>query len=537
MKSDSIFNKPSIQILFGAVLWASAVACVVFGTKSLIGFDAYYHIEISKLMMERGFVVREFPWTTCSIWSDPFFDKEWLFHVSLTPFIALLGRFDGARTAVVCFAAVAAVSWGWFLSSLGVKRLFFALLLILFCAGYAFPARLVLCRSLLFSIIFLPLAMSLMVRRGRWSLMVVACIYMLSYVGAWQIIPIALIFDGARLLKCGRGSADDASQSFAKEHSESDSRQRSLVKLLLESSTFWAAAGIAAGLLLSPYFPINLKAIYLQSVLVLTAKWFGAGGGAHVTQANELSSIGSKHILAYLPMFAGFAVMYWQLLKKVGWRNLRPETLATTVLATIYFAATLSSQRFVEYLAPVFGVAAVLFWSEHPFRPWNTNCLFYKPTCSTDKTLGIFRLRASALALFVVGFFCTAALARSVRKNHMLFEDSAEWIAANVKPDTLVFSGGWGENSVLFYHLPKYRFLVMLEPYFMYAKSPRKYLLWRKISEGKVLDVSGAVRDTFKTNVIFVPPSNLRLKYSLLSDDFVELVHEGESGESIFIIQ
>jgi hypothetical protein len=195
---------------------------------------------------------------------------------------------------------------------------------------------------------------------------------------------------------------------------------------------------------------------------------------------------------------------------------------------------TLLSQRFVEYLAPIFGVTAVLFWTEHPFKPWNSTCFFYKQKCSTDNTLGVFRLYATTLMLLIAGFFITHTLLKSVQKDHMLFEDSAKWISQNVKPNTLIFSGGWGDNSILFYNLPQYRYLVMLEPYFMYAKSPQKYLIWRKISEGKVLDSAYSVKSNFNTNVIFVPPKNLPLKYRLLSDDSAELVYEGKSGESIF---
>jgi hypothetical protein len=132
------------------------------------------------------------------------------------------------------------------------------------------------------------------------------------------------------------------------------------------------------------------------------------------------------------------------------------------------------------------------------------------------------------------GVFLANILAKSVKKEHLLYEDSAKWIAENVKEGSLIFSGGWGDNSVLFYHIPQYRYLVMLEPYFMYAKSPRKYLIWRKISEGKVLDTAASVKSNFNTDIIFVPPKNLPLKYRLLSDDSAELVHEGKSGESVF---
>lgn len=528
------FRDSRIQIFFGAILWALAVSYVVFQSSSLSGYDAYYHIELSKMMLEHGLVVRKFPWTTCSIWSEPFFDKEWLFHVCLVPFVSIFGKFEGARIAIVCFSAIAAVSWGILLRVLGVKRLFFALLLILFCTGYTFLGRLILCRPHLFSIIFLPLALAFIVRDKssltnndkttfsftKLGLAITSCIYMLSYVGAWQIIPIALIFDATRVLK--RSESGGFKLNFI------------LGKNLLRFTLPWAAAGIAAGLLFSPYFPDNLKAIYLQTVLVLTAKWFGADGGARVKQASELTPIAAKHIIYYVPLLASFAVLLWHLFKKIGVRRVRPETLAMTALATLYLVVTLLSQRFVEYLAPVSAVATVLFWSEHPSLHWNSYCPFCKDKCRLDSKLGVSRLYSLTAILLLGGVFLTNKISKSMQKEHMLYEDSANWIDAHVKKGSLIFSGGWGDNSVLFYHLPEYRYLVMLEPYFMYAKSPKKYLIWRKISEGKVLDTAASVKSNFNTNIIFVPPGNLKLKYRLLSDDSAELVYEGKSKESIF---
>ena len=523
-------------ILLGAALWSLTTAFTLYGTSSLIGCDAFYHVEISKLMLDRGLVIREFPWTTCSIWSDPFFDKEWLFHVCLAPFLAAFGKFDGARIAVVCFVFAAGTSWGLLLRALGVKRVFFGLLLILFCVGYAFPARLVLCRSLLFSITLLPLAIACVVRKKKVALAFVSLIYMLSYVGAWQIVPIAFLFDAARRL---RPLLDDHTHSDA--ISARRNRLAALIAKLfgqpLKLMAPWAAAGIAAGLVLSPYFPNDIKAIWLQSVQVLAAKWFGAGGGGNVIQANELNPIGRRHILTYLPLLATFAVLLWHFFKKVGWRVPRPETLAMLTLVSLYLGFTIMSQRFVEYLAPLFGVAATLFWSEHPSTLWQSRRLFSNSTYYDDKTTGSFRLCAVTLILIVWGILATIALAKSVRKDHMLFEDSAKWIAANVKPGSLIFSAGWGENCPLFYHLPQYRFLVMLEPYFMYAKSPRKYMLWLKIAEGKAWDAPKLVISEFKTNVVFVPKQNRRLKFSLLSNDSSELVFEGKSGESVFTIE
>ena len=533
-EDTGFFRRSLVQIFCGATLWALAVSYVVFSSNSLSGYDAYYHIELSKIMLDQGFVVREFPWTTCSIWSEPFFDKEWLFHVSLLPFISIFGKFNGARVAIVCFSVIAAVSWGALLRTLGVKRVFFALLLILFCVGYAFLGRLVLCRPHLFSIIFLPLALTFIVKNGRSSandyisvfdfyklgLAITSCVYMLSYVGAWQIIPIAFIFDATRVWKRSESEKFELKRFFGKE--------------IFGFMSLWATVGIAAGLFFSPYFPDNLKAIYLQTVLVLTAKWFGSDGGSQVKQASELTPIATKHILTYIPLFASFAVLLWQLFKKVGLRGVRVATLAMIILASLYLVVTVMSQRFVEYLAPVFAVAAMLFWSEHPSQHWNSYCPFCKDKCRVNDKLGVLRLYALTVALLLGGAFMTNMLAKSVRKDHLLYEDSAAWIGENVKKGSLIFAGGWGDNSVLFYHLPQYRYLVMLEPYFMYAKSPHKYLIWRKISEGRVLDTSAAVKENFKTDIVFVPPKNLKLKYRLLSDDFAELAYEGKSGETIF---
>ena len=156
-------SAPAARIFLGSALWASAVAFAL-SASALPGNDPYYHVALVRKMPESGrWIIVDFPWTTCSIWSEPFFDKEWLFHVFLLPFVSAGGIF-GAKAATVALAAFAAAAWGFLLATLGCRRIFQCLLFALSATGYVFLARIDLCRPHLTSLIFLPLTLALAFR-------------------------------------------------------------------------------------------------------------------------------------------------------------------------------------------------------------------------------------------------------------------------------------------------------------------------------------------------------------------------------------
>ena len=525
-----------IQILISAFIWAAAVSLVIlFGSHSLPGNDVFYHIKMAEFIKNGQFVINDFHWTTCSIWSKPFFNKEWLFHIYLVPFVYLFGAITGAKAAIITTAFLIALAWGNLLKTLKVKNILFAMFFMLFCTGHVYLGRLVLCRSFLISILFMPLALDCMIRNRRALFVLIIYLYMLAYVGAWQILPITCIFDFFRFL------ASEKKKEYLKK----------------EMMIPWAATGVAAGLILTPYFPVNINAIYTQTILILKAQWFGTAKAGTLPMGTELTPISLKILICYIGLFLLFAVTVYDLFHRQLYRlptsrrinapdigtdkkdssdYLTPETRAFLLLSTLYLIMTVFTQKFVEYLVPFFTVTTFLYWSRHPLPAWNSTCPFYTPHGECDFTLSRIRKKFVIALLILSGVVSIFLLRDFFYRKYPVYQDSSEWIRKNVPEETLIFSGDWDDNVILFYYLENYKFLVVLDPYFMYAYNPDKFLLWLKIVTGKMIDPAEAIWDNFKTKTVFVPPDRPIFKHRLLMDDKAKMRYEGKNGESIFTL-
>ena len=436
-----------------------------------------------------------------------------MFHLYLAPFIAVAGPIAGAKTAIVFTAFIIAAAWGFLMKSLKIKNILFALLFMLFCAGYIYPGRLVLCRSFLISIFFMAVILNCVVTKQRIILALSLYLYMLSYVGAWQMAPVILLFDLF-------------SAKFA------NNRKEALKQMMMP----WALAGIAAGFIFSPYFPVNINAVYTQTILILKAQWFGTEKAGTLPMGTELAPVQLKHLICYIGIYGMLVFTLINIFKNQTAKKISSVTAAFLTVTCLYAVMTLFTQKFIEYLAPLFTVTIFLFWEKHPISTWNKSCAVYNQPPPENPTLGNIRKAFAITLLSALGILSVLTLRTSFSKTYPIYQDSAEWIKKNIKKDTLIFSGDWDDNVILFYYLPEYRFLVMLDPYFMYANSADKFLLWKKICEGKMEDPSEIIMDKFGTNIVFVPPDRPGLKHRLILSDNAELVFKGKAGETIFLL-
>jgi hypothetical protein len=487
---------------------------------------------MANLISSGDWAILDFPWTTCSIWSHPFFNKEWLFHIYLIPFTLLFGNITGAKIAISVTALLIALAWGNLFKTLKIKNILFAMLFILFSTGYIYIGRLILCRSFLISILFMPLALNFMFRKKGPLLAVTIYLYMLAYVGAWQMLPLIFIFDTFSFFL-------------------SDKKQE-MKKLMLP----WGIIGVTAGIIITPYFPVNINAIFTQTILILKAQWFGVEKAGTLPMGTELAPIPLKHIIYYIPIFSLAAFALYDLFNRKIYRKTgdssnangnvnitknssgasRIELYTLIIFTALYMVMTLFTQKFIEYSLPLFTLTIFLYWETYPLPAWKSKCIFYTPESENDCTLSNLRKKCTILLLIISALFSSFQLQKSFYRKNLIYQDSTEWIKKNIPEKRVIFSGDWDDNVILFYYLTDYKFLVLLDPYFMYAESPEKFMLWQKIAEGKVEETAMAIETTFNTNVVFVPPDRQRLRHRLLMDKKSKMVYEGKSGESIFLL-
>ena len=131
--------RSNLTVFMSAIIWTLVIWFILNGSIAMFEVDSYYHIRLANIMGQYGLILpSEFPWTTCSIWNNAFFDKEWLFHVILIPFIKL-GDAAGCKIFTLTAVFLCAVTWG----SLLITLKMFNLKLILICSALCaiFPTQ------------------------------------------------------------------------------------------------------------------------------------------------------------------------------------------------------------------------------------------------------------------------------------------------------------------------------------------------------------------------------------------------------------
>ncbi len=485
---------PETQIALGAAVWALFAAAVLWQTCALPGWDAYFHVRLADIMRHDGLILKSFPWVTESIWTDSFFDKDWLFHVYIIPFLGL-GDMNGARTACVTLVFAAGISWGFLFKQLNVRHLFVVLLFTFFCAGAGFFSRLVLFRAHMISIVLLGLFLCLLLRRKGWLVACVCLVYSFAYTGSWQVLPIAVLFDLIRLGKSGgiKGLC------------------------LKELMTPWALGGLLIGLFVNPYFPHNLTGGVVQNIQVLWVKWFGLEEGVIINQGAELRPLGVKKLLTqFLPVVALLAVVLFKLRHPEDRRNAAPETLFLASLATIYFALTLVCLKFSDYSVPLIVAAGA--------------------ACFKERFLDLPRRRLAAAAGLILIFGCcwTMNIITVTHRTDIPYSGAAQCLKERLSPGEVVFTGDWDDTPMLFFSAPEFKYLIFLEPYFMYVHSPRKYKQWWKITEGKAMRPAEMILTEFNSRMVLCPPDKPALRESLDKDRHATMIYTGPQGERLY---
>ena len=498
------------QIFFGALSWSIAVYLVIRHSGTLPGNDVYFHIQLAEIMKSHGIVLDSFPWATHSVWNNAFFDKDWLFHVFLIPFL-FLGKIAGGKAALLTIVFLIGLAWGFLFKALKCRYIFAALLLTLFCSGYAFFGRLVLLRAHLFSVFFIAVCLICIIKKWYLSLTATIVLYSLSYTGSWQIIPIAIIFDIVKF--------------FQKKYDDDKG---------LRYCTIWAVLGIFIGFCVNPYYPANISGGILQNITVLKSGWLGIPG-TKIILGEELYAVSiTKLFTVYIPVIVIlFGTVYHCINSKKKLSNNFTVIIPLGFLSFIYLVLTMFTVKFTDYLVPFTVAFAVSAWNiKLPFKG-KKSIFFY-----------------IILFFFILfGYFSITNLRKDTIQAQPRYYGAVQWLNNNIirrqkgegidkisAPGLVVFTGEWSDTPALFYGAPQFRYLVFLDPNFMYAYSPAKYNLWKKISDGRVLCPAIRIYNEFNSKIVFLTKHKKRLFYALIKSPYAKLMYTGTEGESIFVI-
>jgi hypothetical protein len=314
--------------LTAAVLFSfsfALCAALVMSVEGFISTDDYYHARIADEIIQQRALAVDFPWLPQTILSpDRFVDHHLLFHLYVAPWMHF-GGLTGAKLAAVSITAAAVVA-GWLL----LRRAqvpaawFWALTMLIVSAPFLYRLLMVRAQGMALLVLLVAL-LALFSGRPRW-LIVVAFAFTWLYNGFVLMLGAAAAYSAAVWLSDRRFDLRPVA---------------------------YALLGISLGLVINPYFPVNVTFIAehlgakldLESSVRVGNEWYP------YTTAGLLENSGG----ALLALAVGLILP--------GLSGRRRDQVEHTLLfmALLTLVMTLQSRRFIEYFpafAALFGAVS-----------------------------------------------------------------------------------------------------------------------------------------------------------------------------------
>jgi hypothetical protein len=443
------------------VLFFVGMSILQFSTPNLPDNDGYYHIKLAWLMRTEG-LKPDFVWLPMSILNqENYYDHHFLYHVALIPFTFGDLR-AGAKVAAVTFSALAFMAvwllfdrqkipfaWLWALALLGISE--------------AFLYRMSISRAQSLSLGIMALGLMWMFEGKYKHLAVLSFFYVWTYNAFPLMLALAGLYTTAILL---------------------------IEERLDFRPVLWAGVGIAAGLIVNPYFPNNLIFTYHHFL----AKFELADS---IKVGNEWYPYTSAQILENSP-FALVAFVSGSLALGLTGRKMNTQT-ATAFLAALLFGVMMfNARRFVEYFPPFALIFAAFAWSavfSFENRPLRT--LWEKA-----QTFAPVIILALATVVGVVKAFPVVQNQMAESKPYDLYAGASFWLLQNTEEGELIFQTDWDDFPRLFYQNTYNTYLAGLDPTYLQIYDEELYNEWVSITRGKVENPSGLIRSRFGSRFV-----------------------------------
>ena len=468
----------ALQITAAFVLILAVMGWIEFGGPAILDNDGYYHIRWAAMLRENWPHLPAFkalPLTTLD--EQHYVDHHYLFHVLLIPFTFGDLRL-GAKLAAVVFSSLGIVSMFALLVAYRI-RYRWLWLLPLVASSEPFLYRFSMTRAPALSLSLLGIGTYLILKRKHvW-------VGALSFVFVWaySLFPLMLAFALAYSLT---------------------------VYLSERRIDLWSALasfiGIAAGLVINPYFPKNLD--------LLREHWFMKVGGTYAVDVGvewypyETWVIVGSSAAAFVIYFV--ALLAFEYRDRV--RDLKPLFFLTVSAMLLLMA--LKSRRFIEYWPPF----AVLF-AAFTISPKMERLSFTWLVRTRDKTMAAI---AAAIVTVVAIVWMGGAIwqAREDVKsedNPIAYRGASEWIAANTPPGSMIFNTNWDKFPMLFHYNPNNSYIVGLDPTYMYNRDPELWKVYADITLGNEENPAPLIRDRFRSE--YVVTENAQSDFMQVCDD------------------
>jgi len=484
-----------------AVLAATAMlAWIQLSFDGLYDLDSYFHVRAAEQLAANG-VRKQLPQAVFSTWADAYSDKDFLFHGFLIPFASGEDLVAGGKWGVIALDLLVLAAVAFAIETLGIR--FGALwILLLVAASPYYVTRLLPLRPHLVGLALIAVEISLLVR-DRWkTLFGVAFVHVLAH-SSFPLLLALLVARAATSLV--RGAAVPWRSAGA------------------------VIAGVLVATLVHPYFPNNLSVAYSQIVELAAQLWTGAGGIPREAFGSELGPMKLdsfvKQAPAWIPAVAGvIAVLAVQ--GRHGWST---RDLFLALVAAGFLGLALASRRFLDVAVLSAVLLAGALWTRLAAGRMTSDLFRASP------------LRAGAAAALLVACVIAgqarvwaevpADLARQSFGG--VFRGDVARLDEIAEPGDVVYHPSWRDFSYLYFFRPDGRYIVGLDPVFLWGKDPRLFRKSFALSRGMSQNPRQVLARDFDARWIFVTREarSQAFRNLLAKTPGFEIVHDGYAAE------
>ena len=489
LQSGSIIR--IIQFLVGVVAIAGMFWLLQFSTNAICcgDYDGYYHIKWSRSLWE-GMKTRKFPpefsslpLTTLN--SKEYVDHHLLFHVMQIPFAEFQDPRKGAKVASIVFGSLALISCYWLLMYFRIRFVLVWLVGLMACS-VPFLFRMNMAKAPPLAILYLVIAIWLFFKKKSWPLLPLALIFTWTY----DLFVLLLMATVLWVLVIAW------------------TERRFAWRPLL-----WVILGCAAGLVINPYFPMNLRQLNEHLAIKLTVSGFDTKVGSEWYPYDSWEFFVNSAVACVAMVVGYIAFEPWE-------RRRAHYPLFFLLFSTALMIMMARWKRIAEYWPPF----AVMF-AAFAVQPWLLGLRAYLTRLPADvldelqpyfdqikekeskwrEWTMIIGAAVVALALGTVLFFnlwaATEEIATSEPHDH--FEKGAAWMRANIPPGQLVFNTDWDDFPRLYYFDPTHNYVSGLDPSYLFEKNQQLSRLYDRITLGQQEDPGPLIRDRFGARYVF----------------------------------
>jgi hypothetical protein len=444
--------------------------------------------------------------------ANHYVDHHFLFHVFQIPFTWFRDLRTGAKLSAALFASLALLSAFWLLVRYRIRYSFVWLIALLACSA-PFLYRMNMAKAPPFAIIYLVIAIHFLFKRQYWPLLPIGFLFTLTY----DMFPLLFITAIFWTVVIG--------------WTEKRFEWRPLV---------FVTFGIAAGLVINPYFPKNLQLLYQHLKMKVTPSDYATKVGGEWYPYDTWEFLGNS-LIAIIAMIAGYIAF------DASDRKRAHYPLLLLLVSTTLMILTARWKRIAEYWPPF----AVMF-AAFSMQPWmqGVRATFTKlpnhvldelqpfldreeapevRKSSTERELTNTSIAAAvALMLGIVLFFNIKVTVKDISQSepHSHYRDGAAWMKANVPSGQIIFNTDWDDFPRLFYFDPTHNYVTGLDPTYLFDKDPTLSKLYDRITLGEEEDPGPLIRNRFHSRYVFTDNGHDNFFQNAMASGWFEIVYE-----------